>query len=95
MKYLILAPTDKRIIHISDDLGYQSNGNYLINNGRLAIPPSICELVTVDNVPDGVEPEKYCYIDNAFVENPNWSEPVEEEYLTPDEVISILTGEGT
>lgn len=95
MKYLILAPTDKRIIHISDDLGYQSNGNYLINNGRLAIPPSICELATVDSVPDNVEPEKSCYIDNAFVENPNWSEPVEEEYLTPDEVISILTGEGT
>lgn len=95
MKYLILAPTDKRIIHISDDLGYQSNGNYLINNGRLAIPPSICELATVDSVPDNVEPEKYCYINNAFVENPNWSEPVEGEYLTPDEVISILTGEET
>ena len=47
------------------------------------------------SVPDNVEPEKSCYIDNAFVENPNWSEPVEEEYLTPDEVISILTGEGT
>lgn len=95
MKYVILAMDDKRIIHLSDDLGYQSNGNYLINNGTIAIPPSICEMVMVDSVPDNVEPEKYCYIDNTFVENPNWSEPVEEEYLTPDEVISILTGEGT
>ena len=30
MKYILTAKEDHRIMHISDDLGYQSNGNYLI-----------------------------------------------------------------
>lgn len=87
MAYLILATDDKRIVHISNSLDHQSNGNYLINNGTLAIPPSICTLVEVNTVPDGVELEKWCYIDGQFVPNPNWREP---EFNDVDEILNII-----
>lgn len=94
MKYLILSPDDHRIIHISNDLGYQNNGNYLIYGGTLAIPPVICDMAEVESVPEGVEPERWCYTTEAgFYENPNWVEPEEIGDLTPDEVVGILTGE--
>lgn len=82
MKYLILAPDDHRIIHISDDLGYQSNGNYLINHGTLAVPPTICQMVEVEAVPAEVEPEKWLYVDGGFAVNPNWRPPTPEPELT-------------
>lgn len=87
MKYLIRSPEDNRIMHISDTLSHQDNGNYLINNGTLAIPPSICTLVEVDTVPDGVEPEKWCYIDGEFTPNPNWRDP---DLSDVDEIINII-----
>lgn len=78
MKYLLLARDNKRIMFVSETLGYQENGNYLINDGTLAIPPSICELVEVPSIPEGVEPEKWCYKDGQFIPNPDWREPVPE-----------------
>lgn len=90
MAYLILALDDKRILHISATLDYQDNGNYLIHNGTLAIPPSICELAEVAAVPDGVEPEKWCYIGGEFSPNPNWQEP--EEPIDVERVFQILEG---
>lgn len=89
MKYLILAPEDGRVLHISDDIGYQENGNYLINGGMLAIPPTICHMVEVEQVPTGVEPERYCYVDGEFIINEDWVEP---DAMTPDEIMDILDG---
>ena len=75
MKYLILAKEDHRIMHISDTMNYQSNGNYLIYNDSLAIPPVICDMVEVAAIPEGVEPEKWCYVGGKFVPNANWTPP--------------------
>lgn len=33
----------------------------------------------VDNVPEEVIPEKYCYVNGEFVLNPDWVEPEEPE----------------
>lgn len=94
MKYLIMAKDDHRIIHISDDLDYQANGNYLIYDGILAIPPVICDMAEVESIPEYVESEKWCYTtEQGFYENPGWTEPVEIGDLTPDEVVGILSGE--
>ena len=61
MKYLILCPSDKRIIHISSTLDYNKVGGLILDSG-LHIAPNICEVEKVNDIPDYVEIEKYCYI---------------------------------
>ena len=75
MKYLILCPEDKRIIHISNSLGYEPNGNLILSSG-LRVAAGIAEVAEVEEVPVEVEPEKYCFVDNAFVMNPEWHQEV-------------------
>jgi hypothetical protein len=71
MKYLILCPSDKRIIHISTSLEYNKIGGLILDTG-LQIAPSICEVAEVDDVPSSIEVEKYCYIDNNYILNENY-----------------------
>ena len=75
--YLILEPEYKRIMHISKTLDYNSVGGYVLDSG-LHIVKGISEAVEVDEIPDYVEVEKYCYINNEFVYNINYVEFVEE-----------------
>lgn len=93
MPYLFLPKNDKRILHISSDLDYQPNGNYLINEGTIAIPPSIVDMIEVDSIPESVETEKWSYIDGEFVYT--WVEPSEPtgESVNMDRIFSILEGE--
>lgn len=91
MKYVLLAPEDKRVLHISNDLAYQDNGNYLVDNGTLAIPQSICEMHEVGSLPANVEPEKWCYINGQFAPNPNWREP--DGPVDVGRVFAIMRGE--
>lgn len=72
MKYLILCPEDKRIVHISNTIGYESNGNFILSSG-IRVAKGISELIEVEEVPAGVKPEKYLYINGEFVENPEWN----------------------
>ena len=72
MKYLILCPSDKRIMHISTTLNYNKVGGLVLDNG-LHIAPNIAEVVGVDYVPNYVEVEKYLY-KNGFVLNPDYEE---------------------
>lgn len=74
MKYLILCPDDKRIIHISTSMGYEKNGNLILSSG-LRVAAGIAEVVEVETVPIEVEPEKYCYVNGEFVLNPHWIDP--------------------
>lgn len=76
MKYLILCPSDKRIMHISSTLDYNKVGGLVLDNG-LHIAPGIAEVAEVEEVPEYVEVEKYLYVDGEFVINPNYE--VEEE----------------
>lgn len=92
MKYILTAKEDHRIMHISDDLGYQSNGNYLIYGGELAVPPILADMAAVESVPDDVEPEKWCYADGEFTENPNYVEPTEPDDPGATEALNILKG---
>lgn len=78
MKYLILCPSDKRIMHISSTLNYNKVGGLILDSG-LHIAPNIAEFVTVNEVPEYVEVEKYCYINGTFVLNKNYEEEKEVE----------------
>jgi hypothetical protein len=78
MKYLILCPTDKRIMHISTTLDYNKVGGLVLDNG-LHIAPGIAEVAEVSNVPEYVSEEKYLYKDGKFIENPNYIEYQEHQ----------------
>ena len=73
MKYLILCPSDKRIIHISTTLEYNIVGGLILDSG-LHVAPNICEVVEVEEVPNHIEVEKYCYVENEYVLNENYIE---------------------
>ena len=94
MKYLIMGQGNE-IIHISDTIGYQENGNPLVDNGTLAIAAILVDrVVEVETVPDGVVASKYCYSDtDGFYENPNWVEPpkpLEEQVAELNEIVDQL-----
>ena len=93
MKYVLTDKDDHRIMHMSDDLGYQSNGNYLIYGGELAVPPILADMAEVQSVPEGVEPEKWCYADGEFYANPNYVEPMEPADPGVEEALEILRGD--
>lgn len=93
MKYILTDKEDHRIMHISGDLGYQSNGNYLIYGGELAVPPILADMAEVDTVPEGVEPEKWCFADGEFYANPNYVEPIEPADPGVEEALEILRGD--
>lgn len=76
MKYLILCPSDKRIIHISSTLNYNKVGGLILDSG-LQIAPGISVVRAVEFVPDYVEAEKYCYVNNQYVINENYVAPTE------------------
>ena len=93
--YIITAKNDHRVLYMSDDLDYQTNGNYLINSGILAIPPTICDMAEVASVPDYVVPDQFLYVDGEFIVNPNYT-PHEEDVLTDAlsalDVLGVDTG---
>ena len=76
--YLILALDDKRIMHFSKTLDYNSVGGYVLDSG-LNIVKGISEAVEVKEIPSHVEVEKYCYINNEFVYNIDYVEEINEE----------------
>lgn len=78
MKYIITDNKDV-VIHISDTIGYQENGNVLVDNDTLAIAkPLVKEVYEVDTVDEGVCEQKYCYTEaDGFYVNPNYVEPVD------------------
>lgn len=69
---------ENAIVHISETLNRQVGNNYyLINNDSIAIPPQfVKDVFEVEEIPEGVEAEKYCYTENeGFYKNPNYVEP--------------------
>lgn len=64
---------------------------------RVNIPKTIGTVYEVDEIPDGVEPFKYCYEENkGFYKNPNWREPTEaEKYGVSEDVYNSIIDEYT
>lgn len=64
------------IIHISETIGYQENGNALVDNGTLAIASILVSAVSNDvEIPAGVAAQTHTYIDGTFATNPNYVAP--------------------
>lgn len=84
MKYIITDKNDV-IIHISNTIGYQENGNVLVDNNTLAIAkPLVKEVYEVENIEEEITENKYCYTTKkGFYKNENYKElePTEEEKI--------------
>ena len=83
----ILTDKDNIIIHISETLNYQENGNPLVDNDTLAIAKVLVENVYENvEVPEEIVASKYCYTqEQGFYKNPNY-----KEYFTSEQRISAL-----
>lgn len=76
----IITDNKNKITHISETIGYQNNGNVLVDNNSLAIAKTLVKGVyEVENISEGVVAEKYCYTEEkGFYENIDYVEPIDE-----------------
>lgn len=76
MKYIITDENDV-IIHISETIGYQENGNVLVGNDTLAIAkPLVKGIFEVESIAEEITENKYCYTEEEGVyTNNNYKEP--------------------
>lgn len=85
----IITDKENVIIHTSETIGYQENGNILLNNGELAIAKAPNEKIgvyEVETIEEGVTPAKYCYTEEkGFYKNENY-----REYYSQEDRISAL-----
>lgn len=88
MKYIV-TDNDNVIIHISETIGYQENGNVLVDNDTLAIAKiNVKEVFELEEILSGIVENKYCYTEEkGFYENKNYVEVVNE--LTEIEKLKI------
>lgn len=70
----ILTNNEHKIIYISETIGYQENGNALVDNGTLAIATPLFDHVYENvEVPEKVAAEMWCYDGEQFYRNEaNW-----------------------
>ena len=82
----IITDKENVIIHISKTIGYQENGNVLVDNDTLAIAkPLVNKVYEVESLDDGVVPSKYCYTEEeGFYKNPNYQEIITTESKIED-----------
>lgn len=76
--YLITGKKDKRITDISTTIGYETNGNIILDNSTQIACFKEVDVHEVEEIPEGVVTEKYCYTEaDGFYVNPNYVEPVD------------------
>lgn len=91
--FIFTRTEDDVIIETAQEVGRQSNGNYLLDPtgqpdmGRLAIPDrEDIAMYEVEEIQEGVEVEKYCYTETqGFFKNPNY-----RQYYSPEDRIEML-----
>lgn len=95
MKYVI-TDKDNVVIHISETIGYQENGNVLVDNGELAIAkPLVKEINEVENIEENIVKAKYCYTkEKGFYKNENYKEYYSEEQRISalEDTVNMLLG---
>lgn len=86
MKYIITSKQDKRITDISETIGYETNGNIILDNGTQIACFREVEVHEVESIPEGVCAEKYCYTEeDGFYLNEDY-----QVYISDDDRISAL-----
>ena len=74
--YVLTEKEKNIVVFISETLNHQDNGNPLINNDSVAVGFPVNEYSNI-TIPDGVEPQKYCFDGTTFTSNEDYVEPPE------------------
>lgn len=84
--YIITVNKDKRITNISTSIEYETNGNIILDNGTQIGCFKEVKVHEVEEIPEGVTVEKYCYTEGeGFYKNPNY-----QEYISIEDRVSAL-----
>lgn len=77
--FLITSKKDKRITDISTTIGYETNGNIILDNGTQIACFREVDVHEVEEIPGGICERKYCYTEaDGFYVNESYVEPVNE-----------------
>jgi hypothetical protein len=80
VKILLVDKGINVIADIVDDVTGITNGIKVAKNSKTytyaTIIADALSQISMDNVPDGIVPQKYKYVDGEFTENPNYRTPV-------------------
>lgn len=76
--YLIVVKDDNRILEIGKQVDYLDNGYPRLIEKNIAFSNEDVDVYEVQELPDYVEVEKYCYDGENFYENENYVEPEQE-----------------
>lgn len=101
--FLITSKKDKRITDISTTIGYETNGNIILDNGTQIGCFREVDVHEVEEIPAGIVTEKYCYTEaDGFYVNPNYVEPkepietrvdlIEERVTLAEDMINMSLG---
>ena len=89
--YLILDKTSHTVWNYDTEMEYQANGYPCLLNEKGPTPDGGVDVKEVTELPEYVEPMKYCYTEeDGFYENPNYIEPPENPYGIPDELVEQI-----
>jgi hypothetical protein len=83
------------IIYITEDLINEQDGNYFVMSEGLLIPKQEgTKIDYVEEIPDNVQPVKYCYIDGEFILNPAYKSfySDEERIAALEDAVNSLLG---
>lgn len=83
--FLVLSKNDSRILAIAEEVTYQTNGYPVANN--VAYYNAI--VTEVQEIPEGVEPYTWAYVDGEFVQIVT-PEPVEDELTDAISALELL-----
>lgn len=76
--FIIVNTKNDVIYYIADNCIEVDNNSYLLNNRLRVLVTRDFKMYEFENIPDGVEAEKYCYNEtDGFYENINYVEPEE------------------
>lgn len=91
--YLITDKIDNKIIEYGEKLDYLENGYPRLINENVAFPTELVDVNQVDEIPDFVEREKYCYTEEkGFYKNENWVPyySTEDRIAALEDVVNML-----
>ena len=91
---IITNKTDHVFMAFGKKLDYMSNGYPRLVDENIAFPTEMVDIYEDVTIPEGVEPNKYCYTPtDGFTVNPNYVEP--NKYGLPNELLNTIQADYT
>lgn len=91
---IIVNKTDHVFMAFGKKLDYMSNGYPRLIDENVAFPTEMVDIYENVTIPEGVEPNKYCYTPaDGFTVNSNYVEP--NKYGLPNELLNTIQADYT